>query len=297
MKTGFLYALAAFGTWGLFPLYLQFVRHVPAVEVMLHRSLWALCFVVLLLTVQRHWAWLKPALRQPRLVGTFVVTATLLTGNWLTYVYAVQSGQVLETSLGYFINPLVSVLLGVLVLKERLRAPQWLAVGLAAAGVLWLTLMVGRLPWIALLLAFSFGIYGLLRKTAALGAMEGLALENLLLAPVVLPLLTWWTLKHGGVLAFARPGDGGQLLWLMLGGPLSAFPLMCFAAAARRLPLAMVGMVQYISPSMQFLLAVLYFHEPFDARRLVGFAFIWAGLLLLSADALGLRARRPTMAA
>jgi chloramphenicol-sensitive protein RarD len=297
MRTGLLYALAAFGTWGLFPLYLQFVATVPAFEVVLHRSTWALLFVLVLLTVQRRWAWLGDTLRRPRHVALFAGTALLLSANWLVYVLAVQTGRVSEASLGYFINPLVSVLLGVAVLRERLRPLQWAAVALAAAGVLWLTVLQGRLPWMALVLACSFGVYGLLRKTAPLGALEGLALENLLLAPLVLPLLAWWTLQHGGVLALRAPADAVHVAWLLLGGPLTALPLLCFAGAARRLPLALVGMVQYLSPSLQLLLAVLYFGEPFDMRRLAGFACIWAALALLSADALGLVRPRPARAA
>lgn len=285
MQTGLLYALAAFGTWGMFPLYLQFIRTVPPFEVMLHRSTWALLVVVILLTALRRWGWLGRTLRQPRLLALFGICALLLSSNWLIYVFAVQDGRVLDASLGYFINPLVNVLLGVLVLHERLRRTQWAAVGLAGAGVLWLTVMNGALPWVALVLAGSFGLYGLLRKTAPLGPLEGLALENLLIAPLVLPALAWWTVTHGGVLAFERPGDMGQFAWLLLGGPLTALPLLCFAAAARRLPLAVVGMVQYISPSLQFVLAVWVFHEPFSAGRLVGFVCIWAALALLSADA------------
>lgn len=293
MHTGFLYATLAFVTWGLFPLYLQFIRQVPAFEVVLHRSAWALLFVLLLLTWQKRWTWLPPTLRQPRLLALFAFSALLLAVNWLIYVYAVQTGNVLQASLGYFINPLVSLLLGVLVLRERLRAQQWAAVALAACGVVWLTVQAGTLPWMALVLACSFGVYGLLRKTAPLGALEGLALENMLLAPLVLPLLAWWTWAHGGVLADAGRGDFVHFGWLVLGGPLTALPLLWFAAAARRLPLAMLGMVQYVSPSMQFLLAIFVLGEPFDMRRLVGFVFIWSALVLISADAMGLRIRLP----
>jgi chloramphenicol-sensitive protein RarD len=286
MSTGYLYALAAFGIWGLFPLYFQFIAQVSAVEVVLQRSFWSLVFVMGILAWQGRWKWLGEMLRRPRLIGTFLVSALLLSCNWLTYVYAVQTGQVVEGSLGYFINPLVNVLLGVLVLRERLKPVQWLAVGLAAAGVLWLTLHAGRLPWIALLLAASFGLYGLIRKTAPLGALEGLALENLLLAPVVVPGLIWWSLAHGGALSQGNWAVNG---WLLLMGPLTAMPLLFFAGAARRLPLAMLGMVQYLSPSVQLMLAVWYFEEHFDSRRLVGFVLIWSALLLISVDALRAR--------
>jgi uncharacterized membrane protein len=188
---------------------------------------------------------------------------------------------VVEASLGYFINPIVNVLLGVLVLRERLNKAQWASVALAAAGVLWLTVLNGRLPWIALALAVSFAFYGLMRKTASLGALEGLALETLLLAPVVLPALAWWSFSGRG--AMAR-GDLALDAWLVFGGPLTALPLILFAAGARRLPLATVGLLQYLSPTIQLALGVWVFHEPFDRARLLGFGFIWAGLALYSAD-------------
>jgi chloramphenicol-sensitive protein RarD len=288
MNTGLLSAALAFVTWGLFPLYFQFIAHVPALEVVLHRSVWALVFVLGILAWQKRWAWLRETWRQPRLLLLFTASALLLWANWLVYVYAAQNGHVVEASLGYFINPLVNVLLGVLVLRERLRPMQWVAVGLACAGVLWLTWQAGRPPWIALTLAFSFGLYGLMRKTAKLGALEGLALENLLLAPVVVPALLVWSFTHGGVLVQGPPS---QLGWLLLAGPLTALPLLFFAVGARRLKLATLGLVQYVSPTLQLLLGVWVFHEPFDSRRLLGFALIWSGLALVSADALGLGRR------
>jgi chloramphenicol-sensitive protein RarD len=294
MSTGYLCALAAFGIWGLFPLYFQFVAQVSAFEVVLHRSVWSLVFVLGILAWQDRWQWLGETMRQPRRVGTFLCSALLLSCNWLTYVYAVQTGQVVEGSLGYFINPLVNVLLGVLVLRERLKPMQWMAVGLAAAGVLWLTVHAGRLPWIALVLAGSFGIYGLIRKTAPLGALEGLALENLLLAPVVVPALLWWSFARNGALSQGNWAVNG---WLLLMGPLTALPLLLFAGAARRLPLAMLGMVQYLSPSLQLLLAVWYFEEHFDSQRLLGFVLIWSALLLISADALRTRQKAEVSAA
>ena len=289
-RTGFLYGVLAFVTWGLFPLYFQFIAHVPPLEVVLHRSTWGLLFVLGVLAVQGRWAWLGQTLRQPRRLALFTLSALLLTVNWLVYVMAVQSGHVVEAALGYFINPLVNVLLGVLVLRERMRQLQWAAVALAACGVLWLGWLLGRPPWIALLLAGSFGFYGLIRKTAVLGALEGLALENLLLAPIVLPALLWWTLQRDGVLSH---GLTPQLGWLLLAGPLTALPLLWFAGAARRLPLASLGMIQYLSPTLQLMLGVWVLHEAFDSRRLFGFVLIWSALALVSADALGFRPRAP----
>jgi len=288
MNTGLLYALGAFLIWGLFPLYFQFIAKAGPIEIVLQRSVWSLVFVLSVLAFQRNWAWLGQTMRQPRRVALFTASAVLLSCNWLTYVYAVQTGQVVEASLGYFINPLVNVLLGVVVLRERLRPLQWLAVAIATGGVLWLTWQGGRLPWIALVLASSFGVYGLIRKTAPLGALEGLALENLLLAPIVVPALMWWTFRHNGALS---QGDPALTAWLLLAGPLTALPLLFFAGAARRLPLATLGMVQYTSPSLQLILGVWLFHEPFDTHRLLGFVMIWSALLIISADALGLRPR------
>jgi chloramphenicol-sensitive protein RarD len=289
MNPGLLYAALAFTTWGLYPLYLLQVASVPPLEVVLHRSAWSLLFLLGLLAALGRWSWLSALRRQPRQLALFAASSLLLSTNWLVYIYAVVSGHVLDASLGYFINPLVNVLLGVLVLKERLRPVQWAAVGLAAAGVAWLTVDAGRLPWVALVLACSFAVYGLIRKTATLGALEGLTLETLMLAPLVLPALLWVSLASGGALA---RGDWALNGWLLLLGPLTALPLLLFGAAARRLSLATVGLVQYLSPSIQFLLGVWVFNEPMQMRRLAGFALIWAGLALYSADALR-RARVP----
>ena len=283
MNPGFLYAFAAFGIWGLFPLYFHLIAGVPAVEVVLQRSLWSLVFIGLILAWQRRWSWLAEFVAQPRRLLPFAVSALLLVGNTLVYVYAVHTHQVVEASLGYFINPLFNVLLGVLVLRERLGAVKWVAVALAATGVLWLTWQLGRPPWIALALATSFALYGLVRKTASLGALEGLALETLLLAPLVLPLMAWWTFAQQGTWL---QGDWSPVGFLALLGPLSALPLMAFAAAARRLPLATLGLMQYLSPTLQLLLGVWLFHEPFGGGRLVGFAFIWSALVLVSVDTL-----------
>ncbi|HSN31502.1 MAG TPA: EamA family transporter RarD, partial [Ideonella sp.] len=222
MPAGFAYALLAYVTWGLFPLYFHQLERVPALDIVLHRSVWLLVCIVVLLAATRRVAWIGPTLRQPRRLALFAFSAVLLAGNWLLYVWAVNHHRVLDASLGYFINPLVNVLLGFTVLHERLRRAQWLAVALAALGVLWLTLQAGQLPWIALLLAVSFGVYGLLRKTASLGSLEGLALETVLLAPVALPLLVVRTLQ-GGV---TPASDPAAFAWLLLAGPLTAATLL-----------------------------------------------------------------------
>ena len=282
-KLGTLQAALTFVIWGLFPLYFALLATVPPLEVVLHRAVWSLATLVVVLTVLRRWAWLAPLMRQPRQIAVYATSAAMIAANWLVYIYAVQSGQVLQSSLGYFINPLVNVSLGVLVLQERLSRAQWLAVALAACGVSWLTWTAGGLPWIALTLAVAFGVYGLVRKTAALGALEGLTAETLLLMPLALPCLIWLSSTHS---VTAPVYDGTVLTLLLLSGPLTALPLWLFASAARRLPLASMGLMQYISPTLQFGLGVWVFHEPFDTARLLGFVFIWAGLVVFSWDAL-----------
>jgi len=281
MNTGIVYAALAYVAWGLFPLYFKQVAQVPSLEVVMHRTLWSLVFVFAVLAVRRQWAWMAAVLRQPRVLGAFALSAVLLSGNWLTYVWAVQNHHVVDASLGYFILPLVNVALGFAFLHERPRPGQWLAVVVAAAGVLWLTVQAGRLPWIALVLALSFGFYGLLRKVAVLGALEGLALETLVLAPVAAAVLGWWAWQGQGALLQA---DAPTLGWLLLAGPLTAVPLLLFAAGARLIPLATLGILQYISPSLQFALGVWFFHEPFQPARLAGFVLIWAALCVYTAE-------------
>jgi chloramphenicol-sensitive protein RarD len=287
MHTGVVYAALAYAAWGLFPLYFKQVASVPSLEIVLHRSVGSLVFLLVVLAVMRRWAWLPPLLREPRRLGLFGLSALLLSANWLVYVWAVTHGRIVDASLGYFITPLVNVLLGTLVLHERPRPGQWLAVAIAAAGVLWLTIGTGQLPWVALTLATSFGVYGLLRKTSTLGTLEGLALETLLLAPLALPLLAWWTFDGTSALAAA---DARQVGWLLLAGPLTALPLLLFAAGARRISMTTLGLLQYIGPTIQLALGVWLYREPFAGSRLLGFALIWLALMVYSAESL---IRRP----
>ena len=292
MNTGILYAALAYIAWGLFPLYFKQVADVPSLEVVMHRTLWSLVFVFGVLMVRRQWSWMGAVLRQPKVLAAFGLSAMLLSGNWLTYVWAVQNQHVVDASLGYFILPLVNVALGFVFLRERPRSGQWMAVAVAAAGVLWLAVQAGRLPWIALVLALSFGFYGLLRKVAVLGALEGLALETLVLAPVAAVVLGWWAWQGQGALVQGTPATVG---WLLLAGPMTAVPLLLFAAGARLIPMSTLGILQYISPSLQFALGVWLFHEPFEPARLVGFVLIWAALLVYSME--GWWTRRRVVAA
>lgn len=283
MNPGVLYAALAYVIWGLMPIYFKQLAAVDAFEVVTHRTLWALVFLIGVLTVLRRWAWLLDASRQPRLLAMFVLSALLLSANWSIYVWAVQNAHVLDSSLGYFILPLVNVALGFVFFHERPRFGQWLAVAVAATSVVWLTLQAGRLPWVALLVAGSFGSYGLLRKVAKLGALEGLALETLMLAPFALGLLAWWAWHGQGALV---QGDPVTMGWLLLAGPLTAIPLLLFAAGARRIPMATLGLLQYISPSLQMLLGVWLYGEPFEPGRAIGFYLIWIALVLYSAEGL-----------
>ena len=283
MQIGVLSAALAFLLWGLFPLYFHALKTITPSEILAHRIVWSLIFLAIVLTVRRQWAWIGNLRSQPRVMAGFAASALLLSGNWLLYIWAVNSGHVIEGSLGYFINPLFNVMLGYLVLKERLRPGQWLAIGIAAAGVLWLTWQAGRMPWIALLLAASFGGYGLLRKTAALGALEGLSFETMLLFPFAAAYLVWMALH--GTNGFADASIGVRWL-LAASGPITAIPLLLFASGARRIPMSLLGILQYIGPTIQLSLGVFLFREEFTQERLIGFALIWSALALYAAEGL-----------
>jgi chloramphenicol-sensitive protein RarD len=289
MNSGLFYAALAYTAWGFLPVFFKQLSNVNAFEVVLHRMLWSLVFLLCVLVVLKRWAWLRDLTRQPRVLLAFAVSALLLSANWTVYVWAVQNAHMLDASLGYFILPLVNVAIGFIFLRERPRSGQWLAVAVAAAGVLWLTVQAGRLPWVALALAITFGIYGLLRKLAKLGALEGLTLETLLLSPFALALLAWWAWHGQGALVQGDPATWG---WLLLAGPVTAIPLLLFAAGARRLPMATLGILQYISPSLQVLLGVWLYGEAFELARAIGFYLIWIALVLYSADSLWNARRR-----
>jgi chloramphenicol-sensitive protein RarD len=283
MRLGMLFASSAYVMWGLFPLYFKAVQDVPASEILMHRIVWSLGFLAIVLAWRKQWSWIAGVLRQPKVLAGFTASALLLSTNWFIYIWAVNNGRVVDASLGYFINPLVSVLLGSLLLHERLRPGQWAAVALAGAGVAWLTWQGGQPPWIGLALAITFGTYGLLRKTAALGTLEGLSLETLILFPVAIGYLFMLTLDDRN--AFVSASASSQWL-LAAAGPITAIPLLLFAAAARRIPLSLLGILQYIGPTLQLLLGVWLYHEPFGGARLAGFILIWAALAVYSAEGL-----------
>ncbi len=277
------YAIVAFILWGLFPFYFRILHEVSAFELLVERLLWTCLFLIITLTWRRQWAWIKKVVRQPRVLLVFTCSALLISTNWSVYIWAVQHNKVIDASLGYFMSPLLSILMGCLVLKERLRMLQWIAISFAFIGVAWLTWRTGTLPWIGICMSFTFATYGLLRKVAALGALEGLALETFVLFPAVL----YFTVVsiQAGTHAFIN-GAWDLKILLMLSGPITAVPLLLFAAGARQMPLSLIGLVQYISPTMQFLIGVWFFHEPFGGDRLIGFALIWLALFLSSAEGL-----------
>ena len=288
MRTGIVSAALASLCWGLFPLYFHALGDVPPLQILAHRMLWSLAFLLIVLGWRKQWRWLEQV-RQPRVFRSFVASAILLAGNWLLYIWAVNNGHVIDASLGYFITPLFNIMLGFLILKERLRRLQWAVIGIAALGVAWLTLQSGGVPWIALGLAASFGGYGLLRKTAALGALEGLSFETMVLFPVAAIYVGWLTL-HGQNTFINTPFDTTRWL-LVAAGPITAIPLLLFANGARRIPLSILGLLQYLAPTIQFLLGVLLFKEAFTSGRLVGFALIWSALLLFAGEGVFQRGR------
>lgn len=287
MHSGILSAALAFLCWGLFPIYFHAIGDVPPVQILAHRVLWSLGFLLVVLALRRQWKWLAQV-RQPRVFWSFAASAFLLSANWLVYIWAVKNGHVIEASLGYFINPLVNIMFGYLLLKERMRPAQWGAIAIAALGVGWLTWQSGSVPWIALLLAATFGGYGLLRKTAALGALEGLSFETMVLFPFAAAYVGWLTVSGDNAFVNA-PLDTTRIL-LIAAGPITAVPLLLFATGARKIPLSILGLLQYLSPTIQFLLGVWLFHEAFSSDRLVGFLMIWAALVLFAGEGL-LRAR------
>lgn len=289
MNIGILYAATAYALWGVFPLYFKSLQHIAPMEILAHRMVWSLAFLAIVLAWRRQWTWLGEVLRRPKVLAGFAASALLLSTNWFIYIWAVNNGHVVDSSLGYFINPLFNVLLGSLLLRERLRAVQWVAVALAACGVAWLTWQGGSLPWIALLLATTFALYGLLRKTAALGALEGLALETLLLFPLACAYLLMLSVE--GRNSFAGVSTVSQML-LVAAGPITAIPLLLFASGARRIPLSLLGLLQYIGPTLQLLLGVWLYHEPFGGARLAGFALIWSALAVYSLEGLWKRVQQ-----
>ncbi|MEU4354508.1 EamA family transporter RarD [Streptomyces virginiae] len=282
-RAGLLYGFGAYGMWGLVPLFWPLLMPAGAVEILAHRMTWSLAVVGLALLAVRRWGWIRELLRRPRKLGLTALAASVISVNWGLYIWSVNNGHVVESSLGYFINPLVSIAMGVLVLGERLRRVQWVAVGISFAAVLVLAVGYGRPPWISLVLACSFATYGLIKKKLNMGGLESLAAETAMLFLPALGYLLW--LGAQGRSSFTSQGAGHALL-LAATGLVTAIPLVFFGAAAIRVPLSTLGLLQYMAPVFQFGLGVLYFHEAMPPERWAGFSLVWAALALLTWDAL-----------
>ncbi len=293
-RRGFLLGVAAYAIWGLFPLYWPLLEPAGAVEILAHRVFWSLAVVVGLVLLTRRTGSLRVVLGSTRTRSILTVAAVVIAVNWGTYIWAVNNDRVVEASLGYFINPLVTVLIGVVVLRERLRTTQWMALGLAAVAVLALTIEYGHPPWISLVLAFSFGTYGLAKKTANVGAVESLTFETMALTPLAVGYIAWLMVAGGS--HFAGYGAGHALL-LVGTGVVTVIPLICFGGAATRVSLTTIGLLQYITPTVQFILGVVVFGEPMPAMRWVGFVLIWIALALFTAESIRHRHRQLRVAA
>ncbi|AXI79033.1 EamA family transporter RarD [Peterkaempfera bronchialis] len=285
-RAGFWFGFASYGMWGLFPLYWPLLEPSGSAEILAHRMVWSLVAVVGILLATRHWSWIRPLLRQPRRLAMCAAAAAAVSVNWGVYIWGVNAGHVVETSLGYFINPLVTIAFGVLLLHERLRPAQWAAVGIGAVAVLVLALGYGRLPWIALSLALTFAVYGLLKKKVGLSGLESLAAETAFQFLPAVGFLLFLTVSGQGT--FGR--TGGDYGWghsglLALSGLITAVPLLCFGAAAVRVPLTTLGLLQYLAPVFQFLIGLTVFHEEMPPARWAGFALVWVALVLLTGDA------------
>ncbi|MBU3059484.1 EamA family transporter RarD [Pseudomonas indica] len=286
LRRGYLLGLSAYVIWGLFPLYFKAIQEVPALEIVVHRVLWSALFGAILLFFWKHPGWWGELRDNPKRLAVLAASGALIAVNWLTYVWAVNNGRMLEASLGYYINPLVNVLLGMLLLGERLRRLQWVAVGLAALGVAQQVWQVGSLPWVSLVLALSFGFYGLIRKQAPVAALPGLVVETWMLLPAALIWLA--VTPQAGNGSWTMP----EIFWLAAAGPITLVPLICFNAAARHLPYTTLGFLQYLAPTLVLLQAILLFGEPLEPAKLLAFVCIWAGLAVYSVDAwLVLRSR------
>ena len=299
-RRGLWVAIASFVLWGLMPLYWHLLKMVPSLQIVAHRVVWSTLLVVAWLLWKNGRGWLRAALARPRAAWMLALSGALIGFNWSLYIWAVNAGHVVESSLGYFINPLLNVVLGVVFLHERLSRVKWLAVAFAAAGVAWLTVQFGQPPWIAICLALSFALYGLLRKLLAIDAVAGLGVESVYLFLPAIAVVAWGEMHgQGGFLPLNGVdawGAGADAL-LIFGGALTALPLIGFAFAVRRVPLSVVGLLQYIAPTLQFLTGVFVFHEGFDQQRLIGFVFIWIGLAIFASESVWQARRQAAVSA
>jgi len=281
LNKGVIYAIGAYALWGLLPLYWKILEDVPAFQILCHRISWSLVFLIFIHMIRKNFSWLKDAFKNKRTVLTFLTTSILLSVNWFTYIWAVNNGRTIEASLGYFINPLLCVILGVIVLKERPDKWSWIAISLAGAGIGYTVIVYGSIPWIAFVLAGSFSIYGLLRKQASLNSLQGLTFETLILFLPATVILIYFEVK--GIGSFGHV-TFTKNVYLALAGIVTSVPLLLFAAAARRIELTSLGILQYIAPTLQFIIGLLVFREDFSRSRLVGFSFVWIALIIYTTN-------------
>ncbi|UCL87617.1 EamA family transporter RarD [Pseudomonas sp. HS-18] len=280
-RRGYALGLTAYVIWGLFPIYFKLLERIPALEIITHRAIWSAVFGALLLLVWKHPGWWRELRENPKRIAVLTASGLLIASNWLVYVWAVNNGHMIEASLGYYINPLINVLLGLVILRERLRPLQWIAVGLAALGVAQQLWQLGSLPWVSLALALTFGFYGLIRKQAPVAALPGLVVETWILLPLAIGYLVLFAEGPSAHLDFWTTKDA---FWLAAAGPITLVPLVCFNAAARHLPYATLGFLQYLAPTLVLLQAILLFGEHLDTTRLISLCCIWAGLVVYSVD-------------
>lgn len=283
MNSGIVYAIMAYLLWGFFPIFWKVIKFIPPYEILCHRIIWSFVFLSVILTYKKNWKWLKEVFSQKKTLMIYTVSSLLLALNWMLYVWAVNSSYIIEASLGYFINPLFSIFLGVVFLKERPRKWQWIAFGIAGIGVLYLTFVHGSLPWIGLSLAFTFGIYGLLRKTDSLSSTEGLTMNTMML---FIPALIFLLFREfSGVASFGHI-DLKFNLMLILAGVVTSLPLIFFASAAKRIALSSLGILQYIAPILQFCVGYFLYKESLDSNKLIGFVFVWIALMIYTAESI-----------
>jgi chloramphenicol-sensitive protein RarD len=283
MNRGIWYAVSAYGLWGFIPIYWKLMQEIPAVQIIGHRVIWSFLLLVAIILIKGDWAGFRNAISNKSIYGAYGVAAALLSVNWGIYIWAVNAGFIVETSLGYFINPLLSVFLGMIFFREKLRPLQWLPIAMMVAGVFYLTFAYGRLPWIALVLAFTFALYGLIKKTSPLGALNGLALETGLMVPPALLFLGYLQSQGTGVIGQV---SAGSHLLLVMTGLVTALPLLLFAGAARRIHLSTMGLLQYMAPTLQFLVGILIYREPFTLAQLAGFGIIWVALAIYTTESM-----------
>lgn len=280
-RQGIWYAVTAYTLWGFLPIYWKLIQAVPSLQILMHRMVWSLLFLLIILAYKKNWGWIHAAVRDKKTMTLYTGAALFLSVNWGVYIWAVNAGYIVETSLGYFINPLVSVFFGTLFFGEKLRLWQWASIGIAAFGVVYLAVDYGRLPWIALVLAFSFAIYGVLKKQAPLGSFEGLTLET---AVLFLPALGYLIYVQAiGTGAIGQVSTTEHIL-LALTGIATATPLIFFSAAAPRIPLSTIGILQYMAPTIQFIIGIFIYNETFTFSRFIGFAIIWFALAIFTAE-------------